>query len=142
MSKHTQGRLKMRQGFDDETKELYVPDSSIKKPFEPTAIATVEADSAEGKANARRLVACWNACEGIPTEALKDKAPRKLREDRDLLLEQRNELLAALRLMVALEEENLRSGDDIDVCFELESARAAIVRAAAKIGEAAKGGEA
>ena len=39
------------------------------------------------------------------------------------------ELLEALRLMVALEEENLRSGDDIDVCFELESARAAIAKA-------------
>ena len=39
------------------------------------------------------------------------------------------ELLEALRGMVALEEENLRSGDDIDVCFELESARAAIAKA-------------
>lgn len=39
------------------------------------------------------------------------------------------ELLEALRLMVALEEENLRSGDDIDVCFELESARTAIAKA-------------
>ncbi len=27
---------------------------------------------AEGRANARRLVACWNACEGIPTAALED----------------------------------------------------------------------
>ena len=39
------------------------------------------------------------------------------------------ELLEALRGMVALEEENLRSSDDIDVCFELESARAAIAKA-------------
>jgi hypothetical protein len=50
------------------------------------------------EANARRLVACWNACEGISTEALEgDDAPRKLREDRDLLLAQRDELLAQLK---------------------------------------------
>jgi hypothetical protein len=49
---------------------------------------------------ARRLVACLNACEGISTEALEgDDAPRKLREDRDLLLAQRDELLEALIAM-------------------------------------------
>lgn len=97
MNKHTKGRLKMRQGFEDGTKELYVPDSSIKKPFEPTAIATVSADDAEGMANARRLVACWNACIDIRTEALKDEAPSKMREDRDQLQAQCNGLLEALK---------------------------------------------
>jgi hypothetical protein len=49
------------------------------------------------EANSRRLVACWNACEGISTEALEDEAPRKLREDRDQILVQRNELLELLQ---------------------------------------------
>jgi hypothetical protein len=48
------------------------------------------------QANARRLAACWNTCQGIPTEALEDDALRKLRDDRDQLLAQRDELLAAL----------------------------------------------
>lgn len=102
MSKHTQGRLKMRQGFEDDTQELYVPDSSIKQPFEPTALATVSADDAEGMANARRLAACWNACEGIPTEALEDEAPSKMREDRDQLQAQCNELLEACKSLLTL----------------------------------------
>ena len=53
MSKHTQGRLKMRAGFEDGTKELYVPDPSIKKPYTPSEIATVQADDAKGRANAK-----------------------------------------------------------------------------------------
>lgn len=38
------------------------------------------------KTNARRLVACWNACDGISTEELEDGAIQKLREQRDELL--------------------------------------------------------
>lgn len=41
-------------------------------------------------ANARRLVACWNACDGIGTEELEAGSIQKLREQRD-------ELLAALK---------------------------------------------
>lgn len=29
-----------------------------------------EEDMATAQANARRLVACWNACQGVPTELL------------------------------------------------------------------------
>jgi len=47
-------------------------------------------------ANARRLVACWNACDGVTTELLESNpAPfSRLREERD-------ELLAAARLALA-----------------------------------------
>ena len=48
-------------------------------------------------ANARRLAACWNACNGVSTEHLEDDAVRKLIQDRDLLLAQRDELLEALQ---------------------------------------------
>lgn len=39
------------------------------------------------------------------------------------------DLLEALRGLATLEEENLRGGDTIDVCFELAQARAAIAKA-------------
>lgn len=46
------------------------------------------------EANARRLVACWNACEGIDTEYLEgdESLPHYARR----LMTQRDELLAAL----------------------------------------------
>ncbi len=56
--------------------------------------APVHDFNAEQRSFARRLVACWNACEGIPTDVL-EKAPvaEALWQD---LTAQRDELLAAL----------------------------------------------
>jgi hypothetical protein len=51
------------------------------------------------EANARRLVACWNACEGISTAALEGKADDIL-EYNITLLHQRDELKAALKVML------------------------------------------
>jgi hypothetical protein len=42
------------------------------------------------------------------------------------LTKQRDELVAALKGMVHLEEEGLRGYDDIDVCYELTRAREAL----------------
>ena len=56
-----------------------------------------ERNKSQEEANARRLVACWNACEGIDDELLADDCIRKTREDRDELLKQRDELLEALK---------------------------------------------
>lgn len=67
----------------------------------------------EHLANARRLVACWNACEGITTERLEDlgrplmqhligcdeRAARQVKEAADLT-SQRGTLLAALRCAI------------------------------------------
>lgn len=43
------------------------------------------------ESNARRLVACWNACEGLPTDLLEDesimKIDSRIRQERDELLE-------------------------------------------------------
>lgn len=46
------------------------------------------------KVDARRLVACWNACEGIPTEAL--EVSPNLEDVWNCVVAQRDELLAAL----------------------------------------------
>lgn len=43
------------------------------------------------------------------------------------------ELLDALRGLLALEEENLRGYDDIDVCTEVQFARAAIAKATGRV---------
>ena len=51
------------------------------------------------------------------------------------------EMLEALKGMVALEEENLRSGDDEDVCQEVRAACAAIYRAESAIDTPAGGKE-
>jgi hypothetical protein len=49
--------------------------------------------------------------------------------EREKLREANEELLEALRGMVALEEQNLRGGDDDDISIELRRARAAIAKA-------------
>lgn len=54
-------------------------------------------------ANARRIAACWNACEGIPTEALEADVPGIFRQiNRQEELEaQRDDLLTALQLILS-----------------------------------------
>lgn len=56
------------------------------------------------EANARRLVACWNACDGLPTESLEklgtlDRANVEMNVFRAHLLAQRDALLAELHRM-------------------------------------------
>jgi hypothetical protein len=59
--------------------------------------------------NAARIVACVNACATFDNDTLLDDGPRKLREDRDQLLAQRDELLEALEDFVA-DYERAQSG--------------------------------
>lgn len=57
--------------------------------------------SEEGKANARRIVACVNELAGLTTEQIEDGAFAKMRDDRDFLLKQRAELLSAMESLYA-----------------------------------------
>lgn len=55
--------------------------------------------------NARRLAACWNACDGLPTESLEklgtlDRASVEMNVFRAHLLAQRDELLKALEFFL------------------------------------------
>ena len=106
--------------------------------------------------DARRIVACVNACRGIDDELLTDDCIRKTREDRDELLKQRDELLKSLRWAVREIERNTCSHEDTEQlgfiwtrcrmcgkqwaddeggfvphkdCEELEAARSAIAKA-------------
>lgn len=58
----------------------------------------------------RRLVACWNACQGVATEVIEDGVVQKLREDRDQLLAKLNSANAEIRALEArlLELEEVR----------------------------------
>jgi len=92
------------------------------------------------RANARRLVAAWNACEDISTERLEElgmplishligcdeRAERQVKEA-DSLRAVNAELLAALKGVVRVAE---RATDEFD------AARAAIARATAQAGTA------
>jgi hypothetical protein len=72
--------------------------------------------------DARRLVACWNACEGISTENLEDNSSVKVLAERyNKALRQRDELLEALIHC---------STDEGPEQEWLDRARAAIVKAA------------
>ena len=54
----------------------------------------------ESKANARRIVACVNACEGIPTEALECQTKKQLTTK---MIAERDKLLEALEAIVSHE---------------------------------------
>ena len=99
---HTLGRLKTRKGFLTDTIEIFRPDRSIKKPFYPTELATVNAEDKQGKANARRLVACWNLLECVPTERIEASTDYgsswgKCGHELAAMTVQRDELLEALK---------------------------------------------
>jgi hypothetical protein len=63
------------------------------------------ATAAEAEANARRIVACVNACEGIPTEVLEQmpSGPASLLPMYARLEQQRDKLLAALTEIAELD---------------------------------------
>lgn len=87
--KHTQGRLIVRCGYS-----IYADEG--KTPVADTCLTASVPDNDE--ANARRLVACWNACEGISTEALeRSDVIASMQGERRRLETQRDDLLAALK---------------------------------------------
>ena len=134
MSAHIPGRLTVRGGYS-----IYADDG--KTPVADTCLTNSVPDNDE--ANARRLVACWNACEGISTHALEvvvgmgasvgDKIAALETSERELM-DQRDELLAALNGLLAYFE----SGNSVPVSqatIKANSAEVLAARAAiAKVG--------
>jgi hypothetical protein len=84
---HTPGRLTVRGGYS-----IYADDG--KTPVADTCLTNSIPTNDE--ANARRLVAAWNACEGLHAESLERNEP--LGDQLVDALNQRDELLAALKL--------------------------------------------
>ena len=126
--KHTPGHLILEHGADIVTFE----DGRIID----VASAYCHAIDGRSEANAERLVACWNACQGIDTADLKSGSVsiiQKLHDDvAQRVLEQRDELLAALQGIIGYFD----SGNSVDVSQatikagsdEVKAARAAIAK--------------
>ena len=100
--KHTQGRLVVRGGYS-----IYADEGKT-----PVADTCLTASSDNDEANARRLVACWNACECFSTEMLEGAMSAVVqggfvglwssycdkKSEAEDLRSQRDELLAALKV--------------------------------------------
>ena len=95
--------------------------------------------------NARRLVACWNACIGISTENLEDNIPiLELAKSYNDPIKQRNELLEALKEVTEILDEVLGFGTEPSHGNIAAKARAAIAKATKTTSNAAQpveGGE-
>ena len=78
-----------------------------------------------GNADARRLVAAWNACEGIPNELLEQS--RCVPEACIALIIQRDELLAALKVMLR-DYAAVYDIGDVEMQPAIYQARAAIAK--------------
>jgi hypothetical protein len=99
MSEHTKGPWRVEEGIHQFCKE---PGHAIKgnntEGVNIIAFLWTRHVEVEQEANARRIVACVNACEGIPTEALECQAKKEItaklieqnRELRDSLIELSN----------------------------------------------------
>jgi hypothetical protein len=89
MSAHTPGRLRYEHGL---LLSEGSPDEMAQIPFYTDRVHDHDA---------RRLVAAWNACEGLSTEALEAYGDKRKHPFKDLFLDmeqKENELLAALKL--------------------------------------------
>jgi siroheme synthase (precorrin-2 oxidase/ferrochelatase) len=96
------------------------------------AVATTGASGISAKANARRIVACVNACEGIRTEALEHRAHLLKAEDDTIakLQQQRDELLAAMNRILEGPKNTMSDGKALKEI--IGTARAAIAKVEAK----------
>lgn len=112
-AKHTPGFVKIRDGFPRQ----------ITGGFRGRIVADTCGDDAV--ANARRFVACWNACEGIDTEQLEPKMLGNQIAAKMEVIEQRTALVAAITGLLNCTELNLDDMED-DTRTAIETARALI----------------
>ena len=136
-AQHTPGRLTVRGGYS-----IYADDG--KTPVADTCLSN--SIPANDEANARRLVACWNACEGLTTEHLENidmlgetlagrfaafhASERELMDTRDELLAALKDVLAAVRYSSGLPETVMQFEEKLDrIKAASKRANAAITKA-------------
>lgn len=127
--KHTQGRLRLEQVEDDSGHITHLcpvdaEDMSILTVVEHESVKFAAVYHSE---DARRLVACWNACEGLPTAWIEGGAADIL-EHAKSLKSQRDGLLEALKKINGM----CAAPPDFSDATIQEVARAAIAKAEAK----------
>lgn len=106
---HTQGRITFKEDGDANHYSMLTEDGR----WWLAVLANGEQTSERQVANFRRLAACWNACDGIPTEKL-EKAAGDRSPVFALLMEtsaQRDALLSALTALVANQDVTWRHAD-------------------------------
>jgi hypothetical protein len=130
MSAHTQGRLVVApyEGFGPLT-TIRAGDPKTGTRIASTFEATNPAHIERNEANARRLVACWNACDGVPIEVLEagqaGGLPWSVAEQIEQRV-QRTALLDALSTLVNhCERMGFNTREEVPL---LEAARAAITK--------------
>ena len=101
MSEHTKGPLEFSSAGFGSKSGITVDEYFIRRPEDDVAVAADVIDPETGapsESNARRLVACWNACQNIATEAIESGSLDlfQLQLDRMVLTQQRDELLKTL----------------------------------------------
>ena len=137
-TKHTPGPWRI-----DEYRNFVTPDGPLYLGGVTTPL-TLGANMRKGWENARRIVACVNACEGIGTEQLESwlcmsrpilQSMKELKSEADREAKQRDDLLDALQEMVAGDAEAIEDAKRLGVPFPDEmlaayhKARAAIAKA-------------
>jgi len=131
---HTQGELIVKGGYS-----IYADEGKT-----PVADACINAISDLSEANARRLVACWNASIGIPTAELEAAADGRLLNIFEGLISERDELLAALKQVIGVIDaaglHNLSNGVQLGQTVWYVKASDAKDAARAAIERAEKGG--
>lgn len=111
--KHTPGPWAVETGAFDDAHHCYTPVVTA----EARDIATLETAHGDALANARRIVACVNACEGISTETLEAVSEGELHAALIRLRSykaQRDELAGMLRIFVGAFGEAVDNDDPIN----------------------------
>lgn len=133
-TQHTEGPLRVTETFDLESQDGFTVAVSVD-------CAQFDADGMTTTENARRLAACWNALQGVPTEVLEEAVKLGIGHFNDMVLfenllkwkrqrDQLQELNAAL--VAALEEivaEEWRDDDDPILDCARSKAREALAKA-------------
>lgn len=128
MSKHTPGGVTFKRGqFGSSVFVIYGKDGfPIAQTISNSSPEGMErARRGEHEANARRLAACWNACEGLSTEHLEQHGLPGFAQAISDLRAQRDELLEALRFIANVTECGVTAND----CQIHDRASAAIRKA-------------
>lgn len=130
---HTEGRLTATESQHEPNRFMI----SVPAGWLFSILHNGEALVEKQRVNVRRLVACWNALDGLPTELLEryGATRRGIYKGTEELKAQRDELLAALQSLVGEYEPNIKT-------FATDAPRKAKWMAALAAIAKAKGGEA
>lgn len=116
---HTKGPIELSSAGHGSKGGIVLDEYFVRVPGDDVALAADIVDPATGKpseANARRLVACWNICQGIDTESLESKL-NLFDAEADAV----NKIAKQLEALTAAKIEALPTDGLVWVCLNAES---------------------